>query len=563
MYKPCIEKGIALVACTAMLLIAFSATADVLTIDGSGNNLADSLIGAAGTQLQRIAPSDYGDGLSTPAGATRPSAREISNQIFDQSTSIPDTRNLSNFVWAWGQFVDHDIDLTPGHSPANSFNITVPTGDPHFDPFHTGSQTIPLDRSIYDTATGTSSPREQVNVITSWLDGSNVYGSDITRANALRSFAEGKLKTTAHATGDMLPFNTPMLPNAGGTSPSLLLAGDIRANENVVLSSLHTLFVREHNNQADEIALSNPTWTDEQVYQRARKIVGAEIQSITYNQFLPALGVNLADYTGYDSSLDAGITNEFSTAAYRFGHSMLSSVIDRLNETGQTISEGDLPLLDAFFRPDSLFNEGGIDPLLRGLASSNQQATDAKIIDDVRNFLFGPPGAGGLDLAALNIQRGRDHGLTDYNMMRQAYGLSAVLSFSDITSDTALAGALSALYGSVDDIDAWVGLLAEDPMSGSSIGETVAAILAKQFGLLRDGDRFFYLNDSDFTALELAALQDTSLSDIIIDNTEIGWMQNNVFFYVTRTPEPGTALLAILGVMMIAARRPRREMLGG
>jgi MYXO-CTERM domain-containing protein len=119
------------------------------------------------------------------------------------------------------------------------------------------------------------------------------------------------------------------------------------------------------------------------------------------------------------------------------------------------------------------------------------------------------------------------------------------------------------LYGSVDDIDAWVGLLAEDPMSGSSIGETVAAILAKQFGLLRDGDRFFYLNDSDFTALELAALQDTSLSDIIIDNTEIGWMQNNVFFYVTRTPEPGTALLAILGVMMIAARRPRREMLGG
>ncbi len=553
------RSGVSLSACAVLALMVGQVAADDRTIDGSGNNPTFTDMGAVDTQLLRLSPPGYGDGLSTPAGSTRPGAREISNEIFNQSTSVPDERNLSNFVWAWGQFVDHDIDLTPGHTTTQSFDITVPTGDPHFDPLSTGTQTIPLDRSIYDTATGATTPRQQLNTITTWIDASNVYGSNTTRADELRTFSDGMLKTTSHATGDLLPFNTAGLDNAGGTSPSLFLAGDVRANENVVLSSLHTVFVREHNRLAGEIAVANPTWTDEQVYQRARKIVGAQLQTVTYNEFLPALGIKLDPYAGYDEFLDAGIANEFSTAAYRLGHSMLSSPILRLDESGQVIVDGNLLLQDAFFNPSLITGEGGIDPLLRGIAASIQQKIDAQVVDDVRNFLFGPPGAGGLDLVSLNIQRGRDHGLADYNAIRLAFGLSPAFSFSDITSDVDLANALAVLYGNdINNVDPWVGMLAEDQLADSSVGETVAAILADQFGALRDGDRFFYLNDSEFTADDLFELDQTTLANIILRNSGISWIQSNVFFYETRVPEPSTMLLSLSGAGLLMARRRRR-----
>ncbi len=551
------------VIAAAGVLIALACgpvTADLRAIDGSDNNPLDATINQVGAPLLRAAPADYADGLSAPGGATRPGAREISNTLFNQTAPVFDDRHLSNFVWAWGQFLDHDISLTPGTSPAEPLAITVPTGDPFFDPASTGTQTIDFNRSVYDATTGVATSRQQINTITGWIDASNVYGSDPTRAAALRTFTGGKLNTTADASGDLLPYNTTALPNAslpGQSASSLHLAGDERANENVVLTSLHTLFVREHNRLADDIAAANPTWSDEQIYQQARKIVGAEIQAITYNEFLPALGVALSPYTGYDPTVDASIANEFSTAAYRLGHSMLTDTITRIDETGASIAGGDLPLHHAFFNPGELSAGGGIDPILRGLAGSKQQAIDVLVIDAVRNFLFGPPGAGGFDLVSLNIQRGRDHGLSDYNAVRAAYGLPPITTFGDITSDPILAGKLTSLYGDVNDIDLWVGLLAEDHMIGSSVGETIAAILAEQFEALRDGDRFYYLSDGDFTASMLLDFEQLTLADIIRGNSGITWIQDNVFFYATRTPEPSTAMLIIVGLAPLTLRRKR------
>jgi len=191
------------------------------------------------------------------------------------------------------------------------------------------------------------------------------------------------------------------------------------------------------------------------------------------------------------------------------------------------ISEGHLGLRDAFFNPSRITNEGGIDPVIRGLATQVMQEVDTLLVDDIRNFLFGPPGSGGFDLASLNIQRGRDHGLMDYNMMRMAYGLRRIRKFSDITSDTDLADSLETLYGDVNNIDAWVGCLAEDHVSGSSVGPLVKAMLLEQFGRLRDGDRFWYENQ--FYKEERAELESTKLSDIIRRNTDITNIQNNVF----------------------------------
>ena len=500
------------------------------SIDGTGNNLAEPTFGSAGIQLLRLTPAFYEQGNSSPAGSGRSSAREISNGVNAQTGSLPNPVGATDFVWQWGQFLDHDVDLTTGADPPEPFDIPVPLCDPFFDPDCNEFQVIPLNRSIYDPATGSGvpHPRQQLNEITAFIDASNVYGSDPVRAAALRTNdGTGQLKTSE---GDFLPFNTEGLPNAGGSGPELFLAGDIRANEQVGLTAMHTLFVREHNRLARLIQKKTRNLSGEEIYNTARAIVGAQMHVITYRDFIPIiLGPNgLCPYTGYYPEVNPGISNSFSTAAYRLGHSMLSSVLLRLNNKGRPIPEGNLPLRNAFFNPKRITDEGGIEPLLRGLAAQVMQNVDPFVVDEVRNFLFGLPGAGGFDLASVNIQRGRDHGLPDYNEARIAFDLPPVGSFADITSDVELQQKLESAYGHVNNIDIWVGGLAEDHLPGALVGELFFAILKDQFERLRDGDRFWYQNV--FSGRQLRELEKTTLAGIIRRNTKIGKeIQDNVF----------------------------------
>ena len=493
----------------------------VRTIDGSSNNVKDTEMGSAFTELIRSVNTDYSDGVSSLAGENRPSARAVSNTVNTQEGSVVNTLAASDYLWQWGQFLDHDIDLTEGTDPAEPADIDVPLGDPFFDPESTGTQVIGFNRSIYNESSGTSqeNPRQQLNEISAWIDASNVYGSDEERTNALRTNdGTGKLKTSE---GNLLPFNIDGLPNAGGPSSSLFLAGDVRANEQVGLTAMHTLFVREHNRLAEEYAQQHPEWNGEQIYQKARQIVGAQMQVITYKEFLPALLGDrpLSRYGGYQSRVDSSIRNLFSTAAYRFGHSALSPVLLRVDSSGNEIAEGNLSLRDAFFSPAKITDEGGIEPLLRGLSAQECQRIDPFVVDDVRNFLFGPPGAGGFDLASLNIQRGRDHGLPSYNDLREAYGQGRARSFEDVSSDPEIQNRLSSTYESVDDIDLWVGGLSEDPLPGSHLGKLFSMIIAEQFEALRNGDRYWYKNI--LSDNEIREVERTSLSDIIRRNTDI------------------------------------------
>ena len=502
------------------------------TIDGSGNNRDNPDWGAADIQLLRLVPSDYADGISTLAGPNRPGPRDISNAVVDQPLlSIPNTLGASDYLWQWGQFLDHDISLTEGTDPPEAKDIPIPKGDPVFDPDDEGGYVFAFNRSIYDTATGTDTgnPREQLNEITAFIDASNVYGSDEERASALRTKdGTGKLKTSA---GNLLPFNTfdPPLPNAGGSSSALFVAGDVRANEQVGLTAMHTLFVREHNRLAEEIAAADHRLSGDEIYERARKIVGAEIQVITYREFLPALmgrGV-LSHYHGYIPQANPGIDNLFSTATFRLGHSLLSPTLLRLDAEGNEIPEDHLSLRDAFFAPQRIKDEGGIEPLLRGLAAQACQALDPFIVDDVRNFLFANVGTG-FDLASLNIQRGRDHGLPSYNDTREAFGLRRVRSFREVSSSRHIQKRLASVYKDVDDIDLWVGALSEDPLPGGHVGALIRATLKRQFEALRDGDRFWY--EQTFSRREREELEKTKLSDIIRRNTTIGnEIPDNVF----------------------------------
>jgi hypothetical protein len=491
---------------------------EVRTIEGTGNNVDDDLLGSAGQQLIRIADADFGDGISTPAGEDRPSAREISNTLSDVvGDEVKSERDLTAFIYVWGQFIDHDMVLTEADDVGESFDIEVPTGDPLFDPTGSGEVVIPLTRSNIAEGTGTSidNPAQQINEVTSYIDGSMVYGSDQAKADSLRSGVGGRLIVTGD---NLLPLD----------ETGMVIAGEVRASENIALTAIQTLFVREHNRLADDIAAQNPNATDEEIYQQARAIVVAEIQAITYNEFLPALLGNRAidRYDGYDPSVDPSIATEFSTAAYRFGHSTLNDDIEFFDNDGRAVRD-QVELRDAFFNA-GLLEETGIDSILKYDASSLAQEIDLEVVDGLRNFLFGPPGAGGFDLVALNIQRGRDHGLNDYNSTRVAYGLDAVESFDEITSNVDLQQKLELLYGNVDNIDLWVGLLAEDHVDGASVGELTGTIIAEQFERTRDGDRFYFENV--FTGSELRALSNTSLADVIQRNTNVEGLQENVFF---------------------------------
>jgi hypothetical protein len=318
------------------------------------------------------------------------------------------------------------------------------------------------------------------------------------------------------------------MDNPVGMTEKVFVCGDPRAGENPLLLAFHAIFVREHNRLCDELAQEHPDWNDEQLYQHARKLVGALIQSIVYDEWLPAVGVDLPSYQGYDETVNPQLFNVFTAAAFRLGHTLLNGQILRVDEDGNEIPEGHMLLRDAFFNPYPVM-EVGLEPFFQGMGEQMMQTFDAKVVDDIRNFLFGPPGSGGLDLASINIQRGRERGVEDFNAIRETFGLNRYSFFQQLNNNQEVYARLIGLYGDIDELDPWVGMLAEEPESGAIFGETVNRIMETQFSNLRDGDRFFYENDPVLTDAEKAWVKNSTLHDVLMKNTNIKLMQDQVF----------------------------------
>ena len=516
--------------------------------DGSGVNIENSEYGVAGSQLLRYSeryPTTDGDNLTFWDRSDVPNPREISNSLCQEDQSHPDSQGLSDFNWLWGQFITHEIDHTTtqdGRTPDQDQPDTayIPISETDEWMGFPGGLQMRFFRSLVVNDTGNGDPlnqREHPNTITTWIDGSVVYGSDAQRADWLREHQGGRMKVTDFEEGDLLPQanyaedpTTPGMSFAGFNFSNSFVAGDGRANEHVALLSIHTLFVREHNRLAGEILDRNTNWTDEQVYQYARHINIGLIESVTYNEFLPSLGIELDSYSGYDSTIDPSISNEFATVAFRMGHSQIGSTMFRLNETRMPVSQGHLTLREGFFDVTPITEEGGIDSIIRGLAHNVQPENDLMFVDDLRNQMFGPPGAGGMDLCAIDVQRGRDHGIPDFNTVREAFGLAPYTNWSDFTSDNHTIAALSSTYPDIDSVDALIGMLAEDHINNSALGETMHVIIKEQFTRLRDGDRLYY--GSAFSEMDdiRNEIDNTTLADIILRNTEIERIQCNVFF---------------------------------
>ena len=552
----------------------------IRTIDGSCNNLDSLQAGSAHTPLSRLFSNSYDDEFSSLAQMGRPNPRVVSNMVFSQGqTSIPNSLNATDMVWQFGQFLDHDLDLSELHMPSEDISIPVLAGDSVLDPQSTGNQTLRMSRS--DFIEDDSGVRQQVNALTSWIDGSQVYGSTSDRTATLRrNDGSGQLLVFTSEYGDLLPLNncagatdnfeyrvSECLPNenAHADESSLFVGGDVRVNEQAGLIAMHTLFMREHNYQASQCssAVEDVQKRDDEIFECARRRVIAELQKITFYDFLPLL---LGDrtpeaYQQYDPAINPSISNEFATASYRFGHSALSAQILRIDSEGREMEDGHLGLRDAFFCVDCIINQGGVEPLLRGLAAQPHQEVDALVVDDVRNFLFRMPSESdetvGEDLISRNIQRGREHGIPSYTEARRMSGLSPVNSFEDIPTSPETRERLRMAYnGNVHAIDFWVGALAEQHVRNGLLGELNAYVVREQFVALRDGDRFWFENPGILSDEELQQTRDTTLATIIRRNSAIGnELPENVFVLNGNSMGSGgtTVTTSLLNIAVMAS----------
>jgi hypothetical protein len=374
----------------------------------------------------------------------------------------------------------------------------VPNGDPTFVP---GTQ-IAMNRDVRNSTTNTI-----VNTVAGYLDLSQLYGDTVAQAAGLRN-ADGTLQSSDNGLA---------LPVANGQ----FITGDARVMENPELTALTTLFMREHNYWVGVLKTQHSAWTGDQLYGMARAITTAEYQNIIYQEYLPVLlGNIMGPYKGYNSAVNAQVTQEFSTAAFRMGHSEVSDTQEGLDNNGDTVFTE--PLSQAFFNTPQIDESNGIDALLRSLGDDYAQATDVYVVSALRNMLFAPLVGGDvdeIDLIAIDIERESDVGLASLNNTRKALGLRPYTTFAQLTSDPVLQRNFQTVYGTVNNVDLFMGGLAEAHAPGARVGPTFQQIIWRQFENLRAGDRFFWQNQA-FDPATAAMISHTTLTTLMLRDTD-------------------------------------------
>ncbi|XP_072515016.1 eosinophil peroxidase isoform X2 [Salminus brasiliensis] len=545
------------------------------------NNRKNPLLGAANTPLARWLPPIYEDGISQPVGwnpgrlyngVILPLVRLVSNRIVSTADAdIQGDREYTHLITFFGQWNDHDLSLTPISPSIRSFSsgincdascersepcfpIQIPSGDPRLP---SGPDScLPVFRSAPACGSGNNAfifggvpkVRQQINSLTAFLDVGQMYGSDEGLARELRDLSNDNglllVNDRFQDNGrELLPFTkvdskmcstrNRILNTTGLEEVPCFIAGDVRVDENIALTSLHTLFLREHNRLARALRLLNPHWSSETLYQEARKIMGAYHQIVVLRDYLvhivgpDAINRLLGPYPGYDANVDPSIANVFATAAFRFAHATIQPIVFRMDENFQDHPKfPSVPLYEAFFSPWRVIFEGGVDPLIRGLISRpaklNQQ--NHMVVDALRERLFAFTSHIAMDLTSLNMQRSREHALPGYNAWRRFCNLTAPQNEAELAvvlNNTDLARRLIELYGNPANIDVWLGGVAEPFVPGGRVGPLFSCLIATQFQKIRQGDRLWWQNRGVFTRSQRASLDSVSLSRIICDNTGI------------------------------------------
>uniref|UniRef100_A0A8C8BVH4 NAD(P)H oxidase (H2O2-forming) n=1 Tax=Oncorhynchus tshawytscha TaxID=74940 RepID=A0A8C8BVH4_ONCTS len=537
-------------------------TWEVQRYDGWYNNLAYHSRGAVGSPLVRLLPSRYSDGVLQPLQEPQlPNPRKLSDVTARGHSGLPSAHNQTVLSVFFGYHVMFEIlDSRPPGCPPEFMYIPVPEGDPVFDPHRTGRVLLPFQRGPWDKYSSQSpnNPRTQVNLVTAWLDGSSIYGPSSSWSDALRSFSGGLL-----ASGEQLDMpkrsgSTSLMwsaadPSTGQHGPEgLYELGNAWGNENVFTMAEGIVWFRYHNYIASQLSEKHSSWSDEDLFQNARKTVVATFQNIAFYEWLPGfLGEKtMIPYQGYQKFVDPGISPEFQAAAIRFASTMAPPGVYMRNRTchfqkvvnidGSTSSA--IRMCNSFWNRQNPNLKSGqdIDHLIMGMASQIAEREDNMVVEDLRDYMYGPLRFSRSDLVALTVQRGRDFGLPSYNQVREGLGLAPVGRWGDINPQLNITNPqvrektqTTDLYdGDISKLELFPGGLLE---SVDGPGQVFSSIILDQFNRIRNGDRFWFENTQNglFTAEELQALRNTTFHDVIaaVTSAEPEDIQRKVFFW--------------------------------
>jgi Ca2+-binding RTX toxin-like protein len=553
---------------------------------GYGNNADNPTWGTAGYQFIRLTDPHYTDG-EAGIRQTALTPREISDILSNQDNdgdgieeSIVNAFGGTSLLTFFGQYFDHGLDFVAKGQPGS---VAI------------GSDTFPINapRSNIVPGTGVDGiPAQYINHASPYIDQNQAYGSHDAITDVLRRWEVGSdgspVQTAYLLAGDVDSDGYTLLPtlydiranyrimtdggeltssdigNYEGTGQPLLIdfipkfvtlpdgtesldldldqighyfvTGDGRANENVMLTSIHTIWHRNHNYWVDELKdRTNNEWTEEEYFQAARMRNIAEYQRVVFTEFTTAMAGGFDDaeehgFEGYDPDVDASISVEFAQAAYRFGHSMLNETVSYTDENGDL---QEVSLVQAFLNPAQVINLG-VGNLLAGSVQVEHQAIDENVVNALRNQLVGRP----LDLAALNIFRGRDMGIAPFNSVRtQLYEQTNLTALRPYTgwADFALRNGISSVMlaklqeaypDGFETMDLWIGGLLEKPVAGQ-LGSTFGYIFLEQMNRLQHGDRLYYLEIFDDSLFRDGG--DVTFADIIARNTGLTDLPENVF----------------------------------
>lgn len=500
-------------------------------------------------EYRRLLPPVYHDGIyqfrKSVQGENLPDPRTVSNKFHGLLAQGRKDNKHNVALVQWTQFIEHDLAKTTVQTMHDGTDIECCTSDhssvvprylhPACKPLHimendtyykthhvTCLNYVRSALSLGDTCH--LGQANQLNQATNRLDLSQLYGNHESETLPLRSSRGGKLKSQSFdSTEYLIDSIDKKLCVANSTQDTICYtSGDTRVNVNPYITLLHTLFLRSHNRVAKHLALVNPHWSDERLFGVAREVNIKIYQKIIGDWSKAVLGGPIKhDHVGIN---EPRVSNEFASAAIRFYNTMMPGEISNHVSSGRYAA---FDLEDLFYKPKDLRKKEYFSHLLSSVLQQNAMSLDTSYVDDMAQMLFKTRNIG-TDVLALDIQRGRDHGLGSYTNYHEMCVGQSIRSWDDLTDSISAADlkTLQSAYVSVHDVDLIVGAIAEKPATPEAIvGPTLACILKDQIAQsLAEAEN----NQHHHHQID-DVLSSYSAARFLCDTAEMEQVQQNIF----------------------------------
>lgn len=572
----CITKGVSKESCSQFLSAQsipegvkglLDECHDYFYIRRDGNNV-----------FRRLLPNNYKDGFYE-MNDKLPSPREISYSALhgtaassnDGNNHVDDhSKNLA--LVQWTQFIEHDLSKPVASSSKDGNQIECCGADNYahiprnlhpdcaplkgVNPFSKYGRETCLNyvRSALSIEKCNFGPAQQLNQATGYLDLSQLYGFTRKSQRDMRTFSNGKLKSSA---GNLLPLaegetrNLYCALKTSDVNEICFMAGDTRVNSNPYSIILYTIFLRSHNKFADEIKTRNPDWTDETIFGAAKKLNVQLYREIVFDEWLPvALGQEISTKINTEEILKQNnlgkleVSNEFAVAAIRFYFSMMPNVLQRLsNPMNNEIHKDDamnklstsalFNLMKDSFRSEALDEPKKLNEFLASMLNQKALRMDATYAGDLIEEFTETRVPSQPNVLAFDIQRGRDHGLQGYVKYLEQCESRPITTWDDLTNyiTPAEITKLKSVYKQVSDIDLIVGGISEIPANGSTVGPTFTCILGEQFSKIRQWHHNLPANKIAFES----KLNKITASKLLCANSVLKEVPKNIFYIASNT----------------------------